>query len=148
MKHKQRQLPYIYIQNQTQLLWKKWMEQRLYQSDVARLFNVSSDCITYWENNRSEPQVQYYPHIIKFLGYFPFELDPSTFVGKIKAYRYFNGLSQKRFAKLMNVDPATATRWEEGKGGGIKKMEVEAILLSYDMAINQGRETDSNPILI
>lgn len=110
---------------------KKRMEQRLLQTDVARLLNVTPDCITYWENNRSEPQVQYFPRIIEFLGYFPFELDTSKFEGRIKAYRYINGLSQKRFAKMMNVDPATVTRWEEGKGRGAKKEQIEDVLSSW-----------------
>ncbi len=111
---------------------KKRLEQRMYQTDVARLFNVTPDSITYWENNRFEPQVQYYPRIIDFLGYFPFDIDMSTFEGKVKAYRYRNGLSQKYFAKLMNVDPATVARWEEGKGSGTKRKEIEAKLSNYD----------------
>nr|WP_317166116.1 helix-turn-helix transcriptional regulator [Sphingobacterium sp. SGL-16] len=107
---------------------KKRIEKGLFQTDLARLFNVTHDCITYWENNRSKPQVQHYPDIIEFLGYFPFELDISTFEGKIKAYRYINGLSQKNFAKNMGIDPATVTRWEEGKGRGPKRKEIEAFL--------------------
>ncbi|MBB1644568.1 hypothetical protein A9970_11435 [Sphingobacterium sp. UME9] len=119
---------------------KRRMELRLFQKDVAAIFNVSEDCITYWENNRSEPQIQYYPPIIGFLGYCPFELDASTFAGKIKAYRYLNGLTQKRFAKLMNLDPATVGRWENGKGQGAKKELVEAFLESGNSAINQPNE--------
>jgi len=116
---------------------KRRMELRLFQKDVAAIFNVSEDCITYWENNRSEPQIQYYPPIFGFLGYCPFELDASTFAGKIKAYRYLNGLTQKRFAKLMNLDPATVGRWENGKGQGTKKELVEAFLANGNSAINQ-----------
>ncbi|MVZ67327.1 helix-turn-helix domain-containing protein [Sphingobacterium sp. DK4209] len=107
---------------------KKRIELRLFQKDVAEIFNVSKDCITYWENNRSEPQIQYYPYIFRFLGYCPFKFDTSTFAGKIKTYRYLNGLSQKRFAKLMNVDPATVSRWEEGTGRGFKKNEIDIVL--------------------
>ncbi|VTP87267.1 transcriptional repressor DicA [Sphingobacterium daejeonense] len=106
---------------------KKRIEKGLFQSDLARLFKVTPDCITYWENNRSKPQVQHYPNIIEFLGYFPFELEISTFEGKIKAYRYVNGLSQKSFAKNMGVDPATVNRWEEGKGQGVKKKQMDEV---------------------
>ncbi|WP_430720499.1 helix-turn-helix domain-containing protein [Sphingobacterium daejeonense] len=116
---------------------KRRMELKLFQKDVAAIFNVSEDCITYWENNRSEPQIQYYPPIFGFLGYCPFKLDKSTFSGKIKAYRYLNGLTQKRFAKLMNVDPATVSRWEDGKGGGVKKNEIDAVLSSCSIVVNQ-----------
>lgn len=116
---------------------KKRMEKRLFQTEVERLFNVTPACITYWENNRNEPQVQYYPSIIEFLGYFPFNLDTSTFMGRVKAYRYANGLSQERFAKMMRVDPATVNRWEEGKGRGVKKNEIDAFLSSCSILINQ-----------
>lgn len=112
------------------------MELRLYQTDVARLFNVSEDCITYWENNRSKPQINYYPRIIEFLGYSPFELDTSTFKGKIKEYRYVNGLSQKRFAKMMNVDPSTVRLWEEGKGSVSKIKKLEALFATGDVVTN------------
>ncbi len=47
---------------------KKRMDLKLFQSDVARIFEVSTDCVTYWENKRSLPQVVYYPKIIAFLG--------------------------------------------------------------------------------
>lgn len=107
---------------------KRRMELNLFQKDVAAIFNVSEDCITYWENNRSGPQIQYYPPIFGFLGYCPFELDTSTFAGKIKAYRYLNGLTIKRFAKLVNVDPATVSRWEEGKGCFSKRKKLELLL--------------------
>ena len=116
---------------------KRRMELRLFQRDIAAIFNVSEDCITYWENNRSEPQIRYYPPIFGFLGYCPFEFDTSTFAGKIKSYRYLNGLTQKQFAKLMNVDPATVSRWEDGKGVGVKKNEIDAILSSCSIVVNQ-----------
>ena len=28
------------------------MDLKLLQSDVAKIFNVNTDCVTYWENNR------------------------------------------------------------------------------------------------
>lgn len=31
---------------------KKRIDLKLFQSDVAKIFNVSTDCVTYWENNR------------------------------------------------------------------------------------------------
>lgn len=110
---------------------KKRIELKLFQKDLADLFGVSEDCITYWENNRSTPQIHYYPVIIKFLAYCPFELDLTTFEGRIKAYRYLNGLSLKHFAKLMEVDPQTVVGWEKGRGHGFKKKKVEELLTNY-----------------
>ncbi|WP_286833460.1 helix-turn-helix transcriptional regulator [Sphingobacterium sp. UBA7038] len=111
---------------------KKRMELKLFQKDLAVLFGVSEDCITYWENNRSTPQITYYPALIRFLGYYPFELDLTTFEGRIKAYRYLNGLSRKHFAKLMVVDPQTVIGWENGRGKRPKREKMERFLSKYD----------------
>jgi len=94
---------------------KKRMELRLLQSDVARIFKVSPDCITNWENNRSIPQINYYPRIIDFLGYCPFEFDETTLSGRLKAYRWRNGLSYKRLGKILDVDGSTVCAWENGE---------------------------------
>lgn len=88
------------------------MDLGLYQSDVARLFNVFTDCVNYWENDRSKPQVSHYPRIIEFLGYLPLEFDMSTVAGKMQAYRYENGLSQKQFATVLSIDTSTVRLWE------------------------------------
>ncbi|MBB1644561.1 hypothetical protein A9970_11400 [Sphingobacterium sp. UME9] len=111
------------------------MEQKLFQKDVGAIFNVSEACITNWENNKNEPQIQYYPLIFGFLGYCPFELDISTLTGRIKAYRYLNGFSQKRLAKMVDVDPSTILAWENGKGRVSDKLKV--LLDSYEFVINR-----------
>ena len=111
---------------------KKRMDLKLLQKDVAKIFNVSEGCITYWENNRSSPLIQYYPNVIKFLGYCPLEFNLDTFKGRIMAYRYLNGLSRKNFAKKMGVDPQTVAGWENDRGKGPKKVKVERLLAHYD----------------
>jgi len=67
---------------------KKRMDLRQFQSDVAKIFGVSTDCVTYWENNRSTPQLIFYPKIMEFLGYSPLDFDKTTLSGRIKAYRH------------------------------------------------------------
>lgn len=111
---------------------KKRLDLKLLQKDVAKIFNVSEDCITYWENNRSKPLTYYYPDVIRFLGYCPFVLDLNTFKGRILAYRYLNGLSRKHFAKMMGVDPQTVVGWENGRGKKSKKAKIERLLADYD----------------
>ena len=86
------------------------MEQKLLQKDVAKTCGVTEDCITNWEKNRSAPQIQYFPNIIKFLGYFPFEL--TTLSGRLKAHRQINGLTQKQLGKILEVDGTTVCSWE------------------------------------
>jgi DNA-binding XRE family transcriptional regulator len=61
------------------------MEKHLLQNDVAEQFNVSEDCITYWENGRSKPQIEFYAKIRGFLGFNPFALDISTLEGRINS---------------------------------------------------------------
>ena len=88
------------------------MDLRLFQADVARLFNTSEDTITGWENGRSKPQVHFYPQIIDFLGYIPFEVSEETIGGRIKSFRLTHGLSQKKLGKLLSVDESTIKSWE------------------------------------
>jgi DNA-binding transcriptional regulator YiaG len=89
------------------------LKLHLFQKDVADLFEVSTDTITNWENNRSVPQIQFYKKIIDFLEFFPFDIYTSTLQGKMKEYRYRNGLSYKEFAKLFGVNQTTILDWEE-----------------------------------
>lgn len=94
---------------------KKRMDIGLHQSDVGRMLKVSKDCVTNWENGRNEPQIKHYPSIITFLGYNPVAVDESTWAGKIFVYRCENGLSQKKLAKMLGVDPTTVKAWERGR---------------------------------
>ncbi|MFF5383388.1 helix-turn-helix domain-containing protein [Pedobacter suwonensis] len=91
---------------------KKRMDMKLLQKDVARIINVTEDCITLWEKNHSAPQISYFPQIIKFLGYSPIEFDETTLGGQLKAYRWRNGFSNKKLGKLLNVDGSTILAWE------------------------------------
>jgi len=91
------------------------MDRGLLQKDVAELFGVSEDTITYWENERSYPQVHFYPHIISFLGYYPFDHETESAAGKIRKVRYRNGWTYRQCAKAMGVDAATVQAWEQSK---------------------------------
>lgn len=92
---------------------KKRLERELLQSDVAKLIGVSTDCITYWENNRSYPQIQFMPAIIKFLGFFPLAIDDSSLGGQILTFRNENGLSHKKLGNILGVDASTVSDWEK-----------------------------------
>jgi|GEM_PF-581550 len=89
------------------------LKLHLFQKDVANIFKVSVDTITNWENNRSVPQIGYYKKLIEFLEFFPFEIDTSTEGGKIREYRYRNGLSCKELGDLIGVHQTTIMDWEE-----------------------------------
>jgi len=44
------------------------LELGLFQKDVAEILGVCTDTVTNWENNKTEPQIELYPEIIKLLG--------------------------------------------------------------------------------
>lgn len=96
-------------------LKRKRMDSKLLQKDVAKIFGVTEDCITNWEKNRSIPQIQFMPSVIKFLGYLPFSFDLTTMSGKLKTYRHLKGISQKKLGKMLNVNGATISSWEQGE---------------------------------
>jgi DNA-binding transcriptional regulator YiaG len=101
------------------------MDKGLFQKEVAEIFNVSEDSITYWENGRSVPRVQYYPGIIAFLGYYPFIHETESMAGKLKQVRYCTGLNIVKCAEILAIDIATVKRCEAGRpirNGAIKSI--------------------------
>ena len=90
------------------------LELGLLQKDVATIMDVSEDTVTNWENERVEPQINYYPKIIQFLTYFPFEINTSTLGGKIKKYRFEHGLKQEEFAKKLGITQGSVMHYERG----------------------------------
>jgi DNA-binding transcriptional regulator YiaG len=91
---------------------KRRMDLSLLQKDVAELLYISTDCVTNWENNHAEPQIQYFPAIIQFLGFYPFKKDLSTLGGQIQYYRFTHGLNHKKLGKLLDVNATTIASWE------------------------------------
>ena len=70
--------------------------------------------ITSWERNATVPEVRYMPAIIQFLGYNP--LPPANSPAeRLTAARRSLGLSQRKMAEKLGVDPATLMGWEAGK---------------------------------
>jgi DNA-binding XRE family transcriptional regulator len=94
---------------------KKRLDHKLLQKDVALMVGVTEESIMHWETGRYPPQLQFYPGIIKFLGYNPFAVETETLAQKIKNYRFLNGVSHRKMGKLVGVDGATISTWETGK---------------------------------
>lgn len=92
---------------------KRRIDLGLFQKEVASIIGISTDCITYWENGRAQPQI-HYPKIISFLEYYPFE-ESDTFDGRITKYRRMNGLTYKQVGKIIGVAGSTVASWEAGK---------------------------------
>ena len=86
-----------------------------------------------WERNRCQPRLHLFPKIAQFLGYSPFPTEAKHTIGEaIKAYRLMHGLSQKKMAKVLRIDPTTLARWEKGKDTPSKKLSQRLVdLLDY-----------------
>jgi DNA-binding transcriptional regulator YiaG len=91
---------------------KRRLELNLFQSSVAKVLGVNTSTVANWEKHHIEPMLWVIPKVIEFLGYVP-ELQPTQLLGqKIRVYRQFSGMSQKKLAEHLGVDPATLGRWE------------------------------------
>jgi transcriptional regulator with XRE-family HTH domain len=87
---------------------------KLLQKQVADLIGVHEMTITGWEGNATVPEVRYMPAIIQFLGYNPLPA-ASSLPERIATARRALGLSQRKMAKKLGVDPATLLGWRAGR---------------------------------
>ena len=87
------------------------LDLALEQKDVAKILRVTESTLWNWENNRNEPIVQHYPAIMNFLGYCPYPY-PKKWGDRLRLYRIHRGLSYKKLAKMIQVDPGSLQRWE------------------------------------
>jgi transcriptional regulator with XRE-family HTH domain len=90
------------------------LDLNLLQRQVADQIGVHPLTITNWESNESSPETHFIPAIIRFLGYDP--LPPgSSLPERLAAARKKLGLSQRKMAGMLGVDPATVKGWESGQ---------------------------------
>lgn len=110
-------------------LRKRRLDLGLRQNDLAQMLGANVNTVTNWEVGRSTPVLRYMPGIIRFLEYVPFSAD-GALAEQLKAYRRVHGLSQKRLAATIGVDPSTVWHWEQGAGQPRAPLckRVEAIL--------------------
>jgi transcriptional regulator with XRE-family HTH domain len=86
----------------------------LFQKQVADQIGVHELTITSWESNATVPEVCYMPAIIRFLGYDPMPVAYSI-PERLAAARRRLGLSQRKMAARLGVDPSTLLGWEAGR---------------------------------
>lgn len=89
------------------------MSLKLLQRQVAEQIGVHEATITNWEGNASTPVVRYTPAIVRFLGYDPLAPAVSLRERLVSARRGL-GLSQRKMAEQLGVDPGTLQGWEAG----------------------------------
>lgn len=90
------------------------LDLKLSQKQVADQIGVHEMTITGWEGNATIPEVRYMPPIFQFLGYNPLPASGSLAEGLATARKTL-GLSQRKMAGRLGVDPATLMGWEAGR---------------------------------
>jgi DNA-binding transcriptional regulator YiaG len=76
------------------------------------MLGIDSFTLGNWEKGATEPMVWYYPMIMDFLGYCPYQR-AVTLGERIRLHRTHRGLSHRLLAREFGVDPATISRWEK-----------------------------------
>ena len=102
---------------------KKRLDLKLQQKEVAEKSGVSEATIYNWENNQASPSLRFIPKIIKFLCYIPDCLQTGTLGEKIVTSRRLLGLTQKKLAHRLDIDPSTLGRWEQDKSQPFKNQQ-------------------------
>jgi transcriptional regulator with XRE-family HTH domain len=90
------------------------LDLKLLQKQVADHIGVDALTVTNWERNATAPAIRYIPAIVQFLGYDPLPAT-SSLPERLAAARRVLGLSQRKMAVKLGVDPATLMGWEAGR---------------------------------
>jgi transcriptional regulator with XRE-family HTH domain len=96
-------------------LRKRRLDLKLYQKDVAEAIGVDTLIVCNWENNLTNPRLYLLPQIFQFLGFNPLKSNATSLREKIKQYRIQRGLSLRKLAKELGIDPGTVAKWERGR---------------------------------
>jgi transcriptional regulator with XRE-family HTH domain len=83
--------------------------------EMATMFKIKDATYKAWEEDQVTPSVKWSPSIIRFLTYSPY--DPQlSLADRLVLSRSVNGITQKKLARLMDIDQSTLARWERGDG--------------------------------
>jgi DNA-binding XRE family transcriptional regulator len=94
-------------------------------------FHVLGPCLdhdpSYDHGQNRAPSLAQIPKIIDFLGSDPFKKENANLGDRIREYRRVYGLSQKKLAEQIGIDPSTLAGWERGEhhptGTHVEKMK-------------------------
>jgi transcriptional regulator with XRE-family HTH domain len=75
---------------------------------------VDETTITNWERNATVPAIRHIPAILQFLGYNTLQ-SAESLPERLASVRRGLGLSQRKMAGKLGVDPATLRNWEAGR---------------------------------
>jgi len=105
--------------------WSRGLEQWQAAAEIG----VSVATYRNWEVNRSVPMVKHLPGAITFLG-FDWRDSNGTFGARVRIARTQRGLSIRKAASLIGIDPTTMGRWEidEGSPSPALRRKIDALL--------------------
>ena len=98
---------------------KKRMDLGLLQREVAEIIGVTESSVWNWEHG-TDPELQYNPSIIKFLGYIPFDCPDDT-VGRLAWYKRARGMNFDDLGEIMGRDQEQLSDWLTGRHHPFKK---------------------------
>ena len=101
---------------------KRRLDLKLTQKQVAGVVGVDKTTVWNWESNRTEPLTKLLPTIILFLGYSTFEASAQSLGERLEDYRKKTGLSQKKLAREIGIDPSTLSKLEKNSPRCFKKV--------------------------
>lgn len=87
-------------------LLRRRIDRGLLQREVALELGVSTSAYRNWEAGRTDPKLRYLPAVQRFLGFCPFD-SAWGFGQRLRAAREARGLSRRRAALLLGIDPGT-----------------------------------------
>jgi DNA-binding transcriptional regulator YiaG len=105
------------------------MDLGINQKIAARHLGVIATSVTNWLKRRRAPDLRHWPKVIKFLGYDPRPVPQGTGPALVH-WREMRGLSQKKLAARLRIDPTTLARWERGERdpAGLYLARIRALL--------------------
>ena len=96
----------------------------LSRPEVAKRFGTCRNSVLNWENDSQLPEVQFWPTLIRFLGYDP-SPTATTFAELIELQRRKLGWTYHRVAGFIGVDDHSLLRWV--KGGRVRLRRRQTI---------------------
>jgi DNA-binding transcriptional regulator YiaG len=86
---------------------------KLTQEEVAEHLDTVREHYERWERDRVSPTASFWPRLISFLGYYPFDDDSPS--GMMHKARRMLGLSQFAFGRKIGATAKNVREWEHGQ---------------------------------
>ena len=96
------------------------MDLELVQRDAARVIGASEAALLMWEKGRSSPEIRFWPAILSFLSYEPWQ-QPQSLPERLLAFRRSRGWSQTRLAEELGTIQGVVGSWESGEHRPIRR---------------------------